>query len=150
MNHLPEARMLLTEAAQQFRYYATQHQNKLSDPDLSEEQKLAAHNKMRINDANAEKIEDFLRRSSTLTYEQFLETYQPILDGSGEPKRYSPVELAAVSPIKECTWTMLDCGALVAGYHYVDRDYHLIATIPWSDDSLEVPSEIEDGDEDGD
>jgi hypothetical protein len=79
-----------------------------------------------------------------LTYEQWVDTYKPILNEHGDPRTFetygSDLDLVnEVLPTK--VWTWVDGGdysGISAGWHFVNRMAYYICQVPFEDDSLYV------------
>lgn len=89
-----------------------------------------------------------------LTYEQWLEKYQPELDSDGQPKIYETygrdlVTIQATDP--KYVWTLGDEDGqsyIDPGKYFVNRINYYICTVPWERNNVQVQFEDE-GDDDG-
>ena len=90
--------------------------------------------------------------SVSISYEEFIETYKPIINHSYAPfdgylfETYGKDVQTVIRHIKEKNnnycWTLLDVdngeSYIIPGYHYVYRQGYFVTKVPWTNENLEV------------
>ena len=91
--------------------------------------------------------------SKFMTYDYWIDTYQPKLNTSNDwggdysaYETYGPELDYVSSQPNNLVWTEVDGDEgiyLISGMHYVNRIQYFVCAVPWDDDMIEIPVQVQ-------